>query len=503
MSAPRPVHQAAPWITACFVLAAVAGTLFHEWWLDEAQGFLIARDSATLAELWLNTRPEGHPLLWYLLVWLFTRLTADVLILQLLQVAIGALTVYRLARFSPFTTVVNWALPFSYLLFFESTLLFRSYALGLCLLMLALTQDRTREGWGFKAGLCLAASLQVHWLFALPGVVYATACWPELAKSRRILLAFTGPIAVSAALLGIQMATAEVSWYVDQHAAGPTGQDVQVALASPLTGILAHPDPTRAQNFNSTVWRLLPSAVVAALGVFMWVLPLGLLRSQRLPLRLVTVAAQAALAAFVLLTQHYAARIAGFHWWILLTALWLAMQGCTAARQRSLVNGAVLAVALVQVSGNGVAVFNDVRHPFTASKAVAETIDRVPLAGLPITTPSCEATELAPYLRRRPYALCTRQVETFCHWRQTCSIMEEPKALAAALADRAAVQADFLFISWRPVPDETLKTVSVAPTPLLVRPLLSVQDTIVPTGSLHVYEVRRSQPAGVRPQAPE
>lgn len=499
----KTTRPPARWITGCFVLAALAGAFFHEWWLDEAQGFLIARDSTTLAALWDNTRPEGHPLLWYLLIWMLTRFTTDVVFFQLVQIAISAVTVYRIARWSPFSTAVVWVLPFTYLLFFESTLLFRSYALGLCLLVVALTQDRGQRGWAWKAGSCLALSLQVHWLFALPGAVYATACWQEIARSRRAALGFLFPLGASLMLLGIQMITADVSWYVNQQAAGATGGDVRIALASPLTGVLTFPDPTRIQNFNSTVWRHLPFAIAGALAALAWLLPVGLLWRHSWPLTLATLAGQGALAFFILLTHHYATRIAGFHWWILLTALWLAMERAPDLRWRRALDQAVLLIALVQVLGNGVAVVNDIRHPFTASRAAAEAISHPPLADLPVTTASCEATELAPYIRRQPYAMCSQHAETFCHWRQTCSIMDQPHDLAMALAAHAAVQADFLFASWTPVPAETLSELSTATVPLRLEPLLSIDDTIVRYGSLHVYRIRREQADGVRPRMPE
>jgi hypothetical protein len=305
------------------------------------------------------------------------------------------------------------------------------------------------------------------------------------------------------ALLAIQMATADVSWYLDQHAAGFTNQDLRVALASPLTGVLAHPDPTRIQNFNSAVWRHLPTAAVIMLAVLIWWLPLGLLRRQPWPLRIATLACHVALASFILLTHHYATRIAGFHWWILLTALWLAMELTPDPRRRRALDRAVLLIALVQVSGNGVAVIGDIRHPFTASRAAAEAINQPPLAGLPVTTASCEAAELAPYLRRQPFALCSQQVETFCRWQRTCSIMDQPHALTAALVARAAAQGDFLLVSWTPVPAETLSELSTAPVPLRLERLLSLDDTIIRYGGLHVYRIRQEQTDGVRSRRPE
>jgi hypothetical protein len=51
-------------ILAIFFVLSFIGTRHHEIWLDEAQHFLIARDSITLSELFHACRNEGHPLLW-------------------------------------------------------------------------------------------------------------------------------------------------------------------------------------------------------------------------------------------------------------------------------------------------------------------------------------------------------------------------------------------------------------------------------------------------------
>ena len=64
-------------VAACFgvVLAIRLGR--HGLWRDELQGWTIVRSSATPWALLHNLRYEGHPPLWYLVLWLPAHITAS------------------------------------------------------------------------------------------------------------------------------------------------------------------------------------------------------------------------------------------------------------------------------------------------------------------------------------------------------------------------------------------------------------------------------------------
>jgi hypothetical protein len=58
----------------CGVLSALAGLIFftvsrHEPWTDEAQAWLIARDFGWFRMIFTELRYEGHPALWYVILW--------------------------------------------------------------------------------------------------------------------------------------------------------------------------------------------------------------------------------------------------------------------------------------------------------------------------------------------------------------------------------------------------------------------------------------------------
>src|SRR5581483_782628 len=58
-----------------FALVVGAAMFRHEMWRDELQAWLIAKASSTPSDLLHNTRFEGHPILWYAVLWPFAHMS--------------------------------------------------------------------------------------------------------------------------------------------------------------------------------------------------------------------------------------------------------------------------------------------------------------------------------------------------------------------------------------------------------------------------------------------
>lgn len=61
---------------AFFVLSFI-GVLRHEPWRDEYQAWMVARDAATIPELFENVKYEGNPALRHFILFVVTRLSGD------------------------------------------------------------------------------------------------------------------------------------------------------------------------------------------------------------------------------------------------------------------------------------------------------------------------------------------------------------------------------------------------------------------------------------------
>ena len=120
-------------LTGAFFLIALAGILRHEMWRDELQAWMLARDSASVIELIRNLEFEGHPALWHLLLFALSRFSSDPQLMQVAHVVIATISVYLIARHSPFETWQKVLLAFGYFNVYEYAIISRGYALGVLL----------------------------------------------------------------------------------------------------------------------------------------------------------------------------------------------------------------------------------------------------------------------------------------------------------------------------------------------------------------------------------
>ena len=106
---------------------------FHEPWADEAQSWLLARDSSLWELLWTNLRLEGTPGLWQLLLMIPAKFLpyASLNYISGLAAIIGC---YLILFKSPLPIWLRVLLPFSYFLFFQYGIVARSYSLLIPLL---------------------------------------------------------------------------------------------------------------------------------------------------------------------------------------------------------------------------------------------------------------------------------------------------------------------------------------------------------------------------------
>ena len=158
-----------------FALFTGALTLHHAMWFDEVQAWLLVRDSNSLAALFHHLHYEGHPALWYLLLYPLTRLTADPAVMQILNYVL-ALVLAALILTAPRLRPVQAALiVFSSILFNEYSTYARSYLLAALLIVAAvrlLLAERQRPVLAF---LCMGLAINTHFL-TVP-IVLALAGW--------------------------------------------------------------------------------------------------------------------------------------------------------------------------------------------------------------------------------------------------------------------------------------------------------------------------------------
>ena len=136
--------------------------LNHEQWADEAQAWLLARDSSLFGLLFKNMRYEGHPPLWHIILMLPSRFLPYRAI-SIISVLIASAAVYVLLHYSSFPKIVKILLPFSYFLFYQYAVVARNYVLVPILLFLIarIYRDKMSKIYHFTILVCLLAHTTV------------------------------------------------------------------------------------------------------------------------------------------------------------------------------------------------------------------------------------------------------------------------------------------------------------------------------------------------------
>jgi hypothetical protein len=116
-----------------FLSLGLAGILNHEMWRDELKAWVIARDSSSIIDLFHNFRGEAHPCLWYLCLYILSRLTHNPVAMQLFHLMLATGVVLLFTGFSPFTRLQKILFCFGYFPFYEYAVVSRNYALGVLL----------------------------------------------------------------------------------------------------------------------------------------------------------------------------------------------------------------------------------------------------------------------------------------------------------------------------------------------------------------------------------
>lgn len=146
-------HKNSRWfIFSLFVFLQLLVLFSHEPWADEAQAWLLARDSGLVELITQRTRYDGHPALWYLVLYFPSRIF-EYTYIAYVPLLFSLLTVTVLLKHSPFPIYITLLLPFSYFIFYQYGVIARNYVLiaPLVFMIAAIYWERYEKIWKFSA----------------------------------------------------------------------------------------------------------------------------------------------------------------------------------------------------------------------------------------------------------------------------------------------------------------------------------------------------------------
>lgn len=138
-------------------------TIFkHEPWADEAQAWLLARDTNPFDLIFKNLRYEGHPALWYMILIIPAKILPYRAI-SVISAIIAISGVFLLLYRSPFPKYIKFLIPFSYFIFYQYAVIARSYVLIPILLfaIASIYKEKLKRTYLFTILVCLLANVSV------------------------------------------------------------------------------------------------------------------------------------------------------------------------------------------------------------------------------------------------------------------------------------------------------------------------------------------------------
>jgi len=148
-------------------------SLKHEYWADEANAWLIAKDS-TLIELFTKyLHTDGHPALFHLIIKFFQLFGLPYEGFRVIALLFSSLGVAFFLFKSNFKWYIKTIIPFTYFIFYQYTVITRGYCLILLLLSIIaiLWQKRKEKCFLFSLFLILLLSLESY-TFLIAGSIY-------------------------------------------------------------------------------------------------------------------------------------------------------------------------------------------------------------------------------------------------------------------------------------------------------------------------------------------
>src|SRR5215469_12943266 len=108
----------------------------HTMFFDEVNAWAISAWSDTLAKMFYFVHFEGHPWLWYFILWFPSRLTHDPVAMKWVEAVFGTAILLVIGLLAPFNLKQRALILSSYFLVWEYTVMCRMYSVMLLLVLL-------------------------------------------------------------------------------------------------------------------------------------------------------------------------------------------------------------------------------------------------------------------------------------------------------------------------------------------------------------------------------
>jgi hypothetical protein len=448
--------------TVLFVGVACLGLIHHELWRDELQSWGITATSPSLSEMLARVRYEGHPALWYVLLYALNRVSSNPTAMQALHLAIATSAVYIFCRFAPFTRLEKMSVVLGYYMVYEYAVISRNYALGvLGLFLFAALKPRLPVGSLWLALLLTVAINSNAYAAIIAFMLTVMEVWLVFRSSAKvdwlrlslfIVIVGAGTVVALGEALPLPDSSPRVLYshtVVDRDNVGGTLMKVWQAYV---------PIPRRGIDFWNTnifdkggisVGSLSPFSIQVMLSLGLIILSLWLLGRRPRFLLLYSFGTMA-LLSFMHVKMYHGLRHSGHLFILLIVCIWLLKQqdeeqrvvkavGASRPAWNSARSIALTALLVAQPLAAGRALEREIRFAFSSSSAVASYITSHGLLDtVMVGTKHYIASSVALSLNHPIYYAESDRIGTFVVWKAgrrrlaPAQIIEKVEALSRA-----------------------------------------------------------------------
>ena len=438
--------------------------------------WLIARDSSSLLDILHNIRYDGHPSIWYFMLWPLTRVTINPAAMQWLNLLIAAGAVFLIARAAPIPRWLRMTAALGYYPAYEYGAIARNYSLGLLALVAFCTFFPYRRERPLLIGALLlvaANTSMLACLLAIAALIMLTIETINLKFQPTVIKRTWYGLGIAAT--GIAFAVwqmippADTGYAMGWHFAFNPQKLIQVLKNMTAASLpLPIPGPGFWESELLATFPLYRTLSCVCAPLVLILVSLALLRR---PLALVYyLCGSLGLLAFFYVKHIGYLRHHGFLIICLGTALWLAgsMEAVTlpgkfggVARCAEQVVALLMPLVLaVQLAGGLIATAGEYRYTFSAAKATAAMIRERGLNNLPLVADlDVTGMPVVGYLNKQSaYYPCGDRYGSYVVWdaaRMMHSVpWGEPLTLAGRTGSPVVVLVDDFVMKAFPPPPE-------------------------------------------------
>jgi hypothetical protein len=491
-------------LTLLFFAVSLVGILHHELWLDESHHWLLARDSESFLALIRNTRYEGHPILWNILLYAITRFTYNPIWMQMLHIAIATTAVFIFLKKAPFSWLFKTLFIFGYFMLFEYNLLSRNYILGLVFLFLACHTFAQRDKKFLWLCVLLGLAANVHLIF---GVVALALFLTVLAEQLQMKTFFRkkeygigyGIFALALALAVLQMLPPEDTKFFNHVNEMALSEKFTKGFISLFKGFFTIPDFRTIHFWNSNFMVNISKPFAAILGLLFYFMPILLFFRNRKTLLFVYTAFLGT-QFFFFITQMSATRHDGINFVIIITALWIEkyypsenykLKEWLLRMKLNLLRKPIIYFFLtLQLVGGIGAYAMELKHPFTASKATYNFLKEKKLDSLDVISVTCDGTSMSPYVQKKIYFICNQSYQSYCLWDFSCALNISQSDIETGISTFMMKSEHAVYVSNYPIEKAMLPDIWIPINATFnVRFLKKFDETVVRNSYYYVYEI--------------